>query len=418
MAVSTPSRASRRETLSFRVALLVIGVAIADDAFAHRQPGTTVGDHLVSGLVPLAVAGALAWAYPRLRPGTRASIAIVCGGLAAVAGVADGLRHVLVDQLSGDDATVLLAGLVGLVLAADGARRLWCSRSREGRAWPRRLALAVAAALATFFVVFPAGMGIVATHKARSPVTATLGRDVTLHTADGLSLAASYAPSRNGAAVIVFPGRSAATLQHARLLSDHGYGVLTLDRRGEGESEGELNLFGWNGEDDLRAALDFLERRPDVERGRIAGLGLSVGGELLLQTAAHDPRLRAIVSEGAGVRSLAEHLHTPDVGRVQRWATNWLVQTAAVAVLSGTAPPPDLADLAQRIGPRPVLLIRAANGHPDELLNSVYAERIGSSAESWVAPGGHTRALDADPLAYERTVIGFLDGALRPRPRS
>ena len=165
--------------LSFRVALAVIAVAVADDAFAHREPGTTVSDHLISGLVPLAVAGALAWAYPRLRPGARASVAIVCGVLAAVAGVSDGLRHVLVERLSGDDATVMLAGVVGLALVADGVRRLWRSRRREGRAWARRLVLAVAAALATFFVVLPVGLAIVATHKARSPVTATLGQDVT-----------------------------------------------------------------------------------------------------------------------------------------------------------------------------------------------------------------------------------------------
>ena len=413
MALAVTSRASRRETLSFRVALAVIAVAVIDDALAHREPGTSAADHLVSGLVPLAVAGVLAWVYPRLRAGARASVAIVCGVLATVAGVSDGLRHVVVDQLSGDDVTVIVAGVVGVAMTSGGIALLWRSRRREGRAWARRFALAVAAALATFFVVMPVCLAIVATHKARSPVTATLGRDATLRAADGLSLAASYVPSRNGAAVIVFPGRTPATLRHARLLAAHGYGVLTLDRRGEGESEGELNLFGWNGEGDLRAALDFLSRRADVERGRIAGLGLSVGGELLLQTAAHDARLRAVVSEGAGVRSLAEHLQTPGVGRVQRWGTNWLAQTAAVAVLSGTAPPPGLAGLVERIGPRPVLLIRAANGHPDEHLNAVYAQRIGPSAETWIAPGAHTRAQDADPLAYERRVVDFLDRALR-----
>jgi hypothetical protein len=395
--------------------MVVIAVAVADDAFAHREPGTTVAGHLVSGLVPLVAAGALAWAYPRLRTGARAGVAIVCGTLAVVAGVSDGLRHVLVDRLSGDDVTVLLAGAVGLALVIDGARRLWRSRRRDGHVWTRRIARAAVAGLAAFFVLLPVCLAIVATHRARSPVTATLGQDVTLHTSDGLSLAASYVPSRNGAAVIVFPGRTPATRQHAQLLADHRYGVLTLDRRGEGESQGELNLFGYNGEPDVRAALDFLARRPDVERGRIAGLGLSVGGELLLQTAAHDRRLRAVVSEGAGVRSLAEHLQTPGVGRVQRWATNWLAQTAAVAILSDTKPPPALTDLAARIGPRPVLLIRAENGHPDELLNQVYARRVGPSAESWVVPGAHTRAQDVDPLAYEQRVIGFLNAALRPR---
>ena len=133
----------------------------------------------------------------------------------------------------------------------------------------------------------------------------------------------------------------------------------------------------------------------------------------MLQRAAHDARLRAVVSEGAGVRSLREHLHTPGLGTVQRWATNWIVQTAAVATLSGTAPPADLAALCEQVGPRPVLLIRAVDGHADEALNTVYAERIGPSASLWTAPGGHTGALAADPAAYERRVVGFFDAALR-----
>jgi hypothetical protein len=36
-----------------------------------------------------------------------------------------------------------------------------------------------------------------------------------------------------------------------------------------------------------------------------------VGGELLLQTAARDAGLRAVVSEGAGLRSAAEQKHMP-----------------------------------------------------------------------------------------------------------
>jgi fermentation-respiration switch protein FrsA (DUF1100 family) len=213
--------------------------------------------------------------------------------------------------------------------------------------------------------------------------------------------------------VIVFPGRS-GTPPQARLLARHGYGVLLFDRRGEGESEGDINLYGWNGEPDLAAAVDFLRARPDVDPRRIGGLGLSVGGELLLQTAAHTPALRAVVSEGAGARSLAEHLDTPGLGKLQRWLTPAVAQTAAVAVLSGHRPPGDLADLVRRIPPRPVLLIRALDGHPDELLNRVYAAN--ARGELWeVAAGGHTGALAADPREYQRVVVGFLDRALLGR---
>ena len=56
-----------------------------------------------------------------------------------------------------------------------------------------------------------------------------------------------YVPSRNGAAVIAFPGRKSPQ-RHARMLARHGYGVLLFDRRGEGRSDGDPNAFGWGGE--------------------------------------------------------------------------------------------------------------------------------------------------------------------------
>src|SRR5215212_6923608 len=84
---------------------------------------------------------------------------------------------------------------------------------------------------ASRFVVLPVGLAIVATHPARSPVTAAdLGRPyerVQLRTSDGLSLAAWYVPSRSRAAVIAFPGRT-GPVRHARLLARAGYGVLLL----------------------------------------------------------------------------------------------------------------------------------------------------------------------------------------------
>ena len=106
-----------------------------------------------------------------------------------------------------------------------------------------------------------------------------------LHTSDGLELEGWYVPSKNRAAVIVFPGRS-GTRKQARMLASNGYGVLLYDRRGEGNSEGDPDSWGWDFDKDIRAGIDFLEHRADVDPERIGGLGLSVGGEMMLQTAA------------------------------------------------------------------------------------------------------------------------------------
>ena len=415
--------ASRHETLVFRLAMAAAALWVLDDAFWHREPGTAVGDHLVSGLVPVALAALLALAYPRLRPGARAVAALTAGALMLVVGVVDGVRHVAVDRLGGDDVTAIVCGVAGAALLVLGAALLWRSRrldERPLRRYLRRALVGAVAALAVVFVVVPVGFAIVTNHKARAPVEqADLGRtqlDVSLTTSDALRLAGWYVPSRNGAAVIAFPGRT-GPLRHARMLARHGYGVLLLDRRGEGASEGDYNARGWGGEGDLRAAIAFLRRRPDVRDGRVGGLGLSVGGEMLLQTAARDRGLRAVVSEGAGLRSVAEQKHMPDTPpEPLRWIATITVETAAGVVLSDHLPPPDLADLMPRIAPRPVLLIRGMQGNPDESLNRAYHEFGGPTATLWEIPhAGHTGGIAAAPAEYERRVVDFFDQALLGR---
>ena len=319
------ARLPRDRVSVFRAALAVVTIAVADDAFIDRAPGVAVTDHLASGLAPLACAALLMGIAPRLPGVLLGWLAIFTGALAIVGGVADGVRPIVVDRVSGGDVTAVLAGAAGAVLLALGVATLWRTRRTTGsisRRLLRRAGIGVAVLVLVALIVLPTGVAIVATHKARSPVAAVdLGRpyrDVRLTTSDGLHLRAWYVPSRNGAAVIAFPGRS-QPVPHARMLIRHGYGVLMLDRRGEGASDGDYNAFGWAGEPDLRAAIAFLRRQPDVDPARIGGLGLSVGGELLLQTAAHTRALRAVVSEGAGQRSLEEHLDNPEIGRVQRW---------------------------------------------------------------------------------------------------
>ena len=66
-------------------------------------------------------------------------------------------------------------------------------------------------------------------------------------------------------------------------------------------------------------AVDLLEQRPDVDSGRIGGLGLSVGDELMLQAAAeYLDGLDAVVSEGADTRTFVEDLVGYDTSAIVR----------------------------------------------------------------------------------------------------
>jgi dienelactone hydrolase len=236
--------------------------------------------------------------------------------------------------------------------------------------------------------------------------------EVRIATSDGRKLSAWYVPSRNGAAVLLSHGSGGSrgrVAAHVRMLARHGYGVLALDNPGNGESEGHSNGLGDNAQPGIDAGLDWLARRPGVDRARIAGFGLSLGGEVLLEAAARDRRLAAVVADGAA-RPQDQRRATPP-GPAER-ATGWLMLQAARAV-SGMRPSTSLIPMVPRISPRPVLLV-AGGGDPAEIPTArLYRDAGGASVALWeLEDTGHTAGLRTHPVAYERRTVGFLDRAL------
>jgi hypothetical protein len=403
-------------TAAARAALVVIAMAVIDDAFVQREPGTSGSDHLVGGLVPAALALLLAWALPRIPAVLRGFVAVAAGALAVTAGVTDGVAAIAAGGPSGDDLVATAGALAGAVLVAAGIALLWHGRRREGRRWPRRAALTVGCLVVAYLVVLPVGFAIVATHQPRRTAgPSDLGgpyERVTLRTTDGLLLSGWYVPSHNRAAVIAFPGRR-GPVPAARLLVRHGYGVLLLDARGTGEKRGRS------------------------ERLRLARRARRAGGADLARTARRRrprPRRRPgpVGRRGGAAADGREDRRAPR-GRVGGRRPTVDGGAARLAGHPGLAaldladarpdrsdrgarrcePPPGLTGLARQIPPRPVLLIRALDGNEDEVLNRVYARA--ADATLWeVADGGHTGALHARPAEYERRVGGFFDAALHP----
>src|SRR5438094_133833 len=296
------ARAAALETKLAVVGLGVVSLHVFDDSFLQREPGTAAVDHLLSGLVPLAVLIGTAMLYHRLRPGLRATLAVVLGVLGIVIGGSEAAYYGPKEGLSADDYTGLLAVAGGL--------------------------------------------------------------------------------------------------------------VLVFDRRGEGESEGDPNALGWGFDRDLKGALAFLRGRPDVDANRIGGLGLSVGGEALLQTAAETRDLKAVVSDGAGSRSVREDTVHMRLAKVPEIAVSG-VMTAGMALFSNQPPPPNLKRLAGEIGPTPVFFIYAERGAGGEDNNPDYYEAKHGPKQIWKIATSHTHGLSARPKEYDRRVIGFFDRSLR-----
>ncbi len=353
----------------------------------------------------------------RRGPGAWRGAALFLAGVVLLGvGAGLGLPHLVKQGVSVLTVLGLAALLTGLAAVLLGGRRLLGGVRR--RWWPL---LVPALLLALWAGLGAVGPAVLATHVPATPLDGrdpgTYGlryRTVRLPAADGTPLAAWYVPSRNGAAVAIAHGSGSnrtAALRPAAVLARHGYGVLLLDARGHGTSAGTAMDFGWAGESDLAGAVDFLARRPDVEPGRIGLVGLSMGGEEAIGAAGADPRVRAVVAEGAMNRVLADRgwlAHYGLRGRLQQ-GLDWLTYRLA-GLMSEVPAPVSLRASVRAAAPHPLLLVTAGT-RPDELL-AARLVRAASPANVviWTVPGaGHTGGLAAHPAAWERRVVGFLD---------
>ena len=134
------AHAVQRERALLALSVAAIGIHIADDNFVQPEPGTSAADHLVSGLVPLALALAagVAIVSVRFRPGVRATFALLLGVFGVVAGT-EAAYYAQAGALSGDDYTGLLSIFGGFLLLGAGALMLWRTRRTDDRLWWRYL---------------------------------------------------------------------------------------------------------------------------------------------------------------------------------------------------------------------------------------------------------------------------------------
>lgn len=132
----------------------------------------------------------------------------------------------------------------------------------------------------------------------------------------------------------------------------------------------------------------------------------------MIEAAADNPGLRAVVSEGAGERSLREGLVRGVRGALMLPTS--AVQTAALTVLSNEPPPPSLKDAVAKVAPRSVFLIGAGRSGAGEDINPTYFRAAREPKAIWAIPEAHhVGGYDARPQEYERRVVGFFDRALR-----
>jgi fermentation-respiration switch protein FrsA (DUF1100 family) len=102
---------------------------------------------------------------------------------------------------------------------------------------------------------------------------------------------------------------------YARLLAGAGFLTLAFDHRGFGDSGGRPQHEDSQGKlADLRAAVSLLAARDDVDPGRIAVVGVCLGGGYAVRAAAHDPRVKAVAGVAGGYNSPARMARDMGIG--------------------------------------------------------------------------------------------------------
>jgi pimeloyl-ACP methyl ester carboxylesterase len=193
------------------------------------------------------------------------------------------------------------------------------------------------------------------------------------------------------------------------MLARHGFGVLSLDWPGYGESGGTIQ---WDESERkaLTRAIDWAARAPGAKPRRVGLLGFSYGSWIALQVASRDERIYALALTGAFAD--VKDLLVQQGGRWGALSSGFALLTAQWQGMRYWERRSE--DLIGRISPRPVLLIA---GTADRVVPPSMTERLYRSAREpkslWLVPGaGHGQYADVAPVEYERRLIQlFSSGA-------
>lgn len=207
-------------------------------------------------------------------------------------------------------------------------------------------------------------------------------------------------------AVVILHGSGSRKENHAdfaRTAASSGFAALAFDQRGHGESDGEL---GARMVLDAQRLVRWLAEREDVDEGRIAVRGSSMGGLLAIHAAAASGSVAAAIA----ICPAAEYMLLDDVRRVARGEPappGSALQTirADAGALAAWLEENDVRQAVALLGEKPLMIVHARG---DEVVPYSFSEELYERASDpkrlVLLEDGNHRSAQHDPEIQGETL--------------
>jgi pimeloyl-ACP methyl ester carboxylesterase len=298
--------------------------------------------------------------------------------------------------------------------------------------WYSKL-LVIILALAFFTLLATAGIAAVLIYRIVKPQRTST--DINMASFPGRPDAISFTvPGQGERTAWFFPGlRGAPTIvlchgyQSSRgelltlesALQDHQYNVFLFDFTGHGTVDG-LTTFGYRETGELRAAIDVLAQRSDIDPTRVGVWGYNLGAYAAVSEAEKDPRIRALVVDSVYdnpeqmVKVQVEQTGLAGFPFMARWAQfgfRWLNYRYRET--------PALSKYASRLSGIPKLFISAVDDpRLAETTRQLFLKAGDPREQVILAHGNFTGMGEEDKRQYENRIVSFFLLRLPPTQRA
>jgi pimeloyl-ACP methyl ester carboxylesterase len=223
-----------------------------------------------------------------------------------------------------------------------------------------------------------------------------------------------FFPGFRGAATIIlchgYGSSKGELLTLVSALQDHQYNVFVFDFTAHGANDG-ITSFGYHEADEVRAAVDAVATRNDVDPNRFGLWGYNLGAYAALREAEGDKRVRALVLDS--VYDLPQQMVKVGVERQGLGGFPLMTKSAEFSFqwlnhqYRGELPLSNTARMAPLTGVQKLFINAADEPELGDVTRQMYLKAPEPKDQANIAHGNFADMGDEDKRAYENRVVSF-----------